>query len=98
VLGVLSLMPAEKIHRTNLGGHVEHVLAYAAAAVLVRLTQGKEPIWRPLLLLIVYAAALEYLQRFSPGRTPQVEDFLFSACGVLIGGSASYALRRVLPR
>jgi len=32
MIGLLSLMPAEKVARTSLGGHVEHVLAYFVTA------------------------------------------------------------------
>ena len=34
----------------------------------------------------LYAATLEYLQHFAPGRHPAVEDFLASALGALCGG------------
>ena len=36
----------------------------------------------------VYAAMLEYLQHFSPGRHPAIEDFALSAAGALCGGLA----------
>ena len=95
VLGTLSLLPAGSIHRTTFGNHAEHAIAYAAAAFLVVLAQREHPSSRALVLLILYAATLEYLQRFSPGRMPQMEDFLFSALGILIGGSAAWAFRRL---
>jgi VanZ family protein len=97
VLGALSLLPAGNVHRTNLGNHAEHALAYAAAAFLVVLAQREHPSSRALLLLVVYAAALEYLQRFSPGRMPQVEDFLFSALGILMGAVAAWTFKRLRP-
>jgi VanZ family protein len=95
VLGALSLLPAGSFHRTTLGNHTEHAIAYAAAAFLVVLAQREHPSARALVLLILYAAVLEYMQRFSPGRTPHMEDFLFSALGVLMGGSAAWAFRRL---
>jgi hypothetical protein len=36
----------------------------------------------------VYAGILEYLQHFSPGRHPAIEDFAASALGALCGGLA----------
>ena len=36
----------------------------------------------------LYAAILEYLQNFSPGRHPAVADFAASAIGALSGGIA----------
>jgi VanZ family protein len=49
----------------------------------------------------VYAGILEYLQNFSPGRHPAIEDFAASALGALCGGLAiAFLWRRlsVLPR
>jgi len=97
VLGALSLLPAGNVYRTNLGNHAEHALAYAAAAFLVVLAQRDQPSSRALLLLTAYAAALEYLQRFSPGRVPQVEDFLFSVLGILMGAVAAWTFKRLRP-
>jgi VanZ family protein len=42
----------------------------------------------------VYAALLEYLQRFSPGRHSSIEDFAASALGALCGGLAVALLWR----
>ena len=36
----------------------------------------------------VYAALLEYVQHFSPGRHPSFLDFVASALGALCGGLA----------
>ena len=93
VLGALSLLPAGSVPRTSLGNHAEHAIVYAAAAFLVVLAQ--HPTARALFLLTLYAAALEYLQRFSPGRTPHLEDFLFSAFGILTGIVAGYGFKHL---
>lgn len=95
VLGALSLLPAGSVHRTSLGNHAEHALAYAVTAFLVVLAQREHPSSRALLLLTLYAAALEYLQRLAPGRMPQLEDFVFSAVGVLMGAIAAWAFKRL---
>jgi VanZ family protein len=42
----------------------------------------------------VYAAVLEYLQHFSPGRHPSLVDFAASAFGALCGGLAVALLWR----
>jgi VanZ family protein len=44
----------------------------------------------------VYAGILEYLQHFSPGRHPAIEDFAASALGALCGGLAITLLWRRL--
>jgi len=84
-IGVLSLLPKEEMVRTGLGGHIEHVLAYAGTAAVVAYAYGvrRAPVFT--VGLIAYAGVLEFLQRFSPGRVSSIEDFAFSAIGVLLG-------------
>ena len=71
LLAVLSLLPAHDMVRTGFPGELEHLVAYAGSAAIgmagygpsrggVRVIGG---FW-------VYAAVLEYLQHFSPGRHP----------------------------
>jgi len=89
LLAVLSLMPAQDMVRTGLPGELEHLVAYAGSAAIgmagygpsrggVRVIGG---FW-------VYAAILEYLQHFSPGRHPSLVDFAASALGALCGALA----------
>ena len=47
-------------------------------------------------LFWVYAGLLEYLQHFSPGRHPAIEDFAASAFGAFAGGLAAALLVRCL--
>jgi VanZ family protein len=84
-IGVLSLLPADDIVRTSLGAHVEHVLAYACTSLITALAYRDWPVIRILVSLVIYAALLEYLQRFSPGRVSSIVDFAFSSAGVVIG-------------
>lgn len=70
--------------RTRLGGHAEHMIAYAGTAALLRLsypTRGKQAF----VALVIYAGLLELLQNFSPGRHPAVLDWLSSSTGALLG-------------
>lgn len=85
MLAVLSLLPAEEMVRTSVGGHVEHTIAYAGTAFLLGLTY---PTWdwkRIAIALMSYAGILELLQNFAPGRHPAVLDWLSSSIGGLIG-------------
>ena len=83
--------------RTGLPGRVEHLVAYAGSAAIAVAGYGAIPggvqiiggFW-------VYAAILEYLQHFSPGRHPAIGDFAVSALGALCGGLAIAFLRRRL--
>jgi VanZ family protein len=89
VLAVLSLLPAEEMVRTGFPGGVEHFVAYAGSAAFAMAGYGRS---RGSLQIVggfwVYAAMLEYLQHFSPGRHPAIEDFALSAAGALCGGLA----------
>ena len=85
LLAVLSLMPGEQLTRTSLGGCAEHAIAYAGAAFITALAYGRQGLARLIFLFTAYAGLLEFLQRYSPGRTSSVGDFLYSAAGILIG-------------
>jgi VanZ family protein len=87
LLAILSLLPAEEMVRTGLPGRLEHFLAYAGSAAVAMAGYGAS---RGGMQIIggfwVYAGILEYLQHFSPGRHPAIEDFAASALGALCGG------------
>ena len=86
-LPILSWLPGRYITRTVLGPHAEHFIAYLGTTIVMGLAFQKRP--RPdiqCLLLILYAAVLEAGQIYSPGRHASINDFMFSATGVVIGG------------
>jgi VanZ family protein len=85
-LAILSLLPANQVVRTDLGGHLEHVIGYAGTSFLCTAgwRGGAEP-WLVFFALLAYAGALEFMQRFAPGRLSSLIDFIFSGSGVLIG-------------
>jgi VanZ family protein len=84
-IGALSLAPAERMTRTGLGGHIEHLAAYAATALAVGVAYADHGVLRIALALLAYAGCLEVLQQFSPGRTSSFLDFTMSSAGALIG-------------
>lgn len=98
LLAVLSLLPAEEMVRTSLSGHVEHAMAYAGTALLLRLGYPEHKVWRTALALVLYAGMLEYLQHYSPGRGPTVADWLASSTGVPIGLGGAHVVGRMLGR
>src|SRR5215469_14871151 len=87
LLAVLSLLPLEEIEavRTSLPGQVEHIIAYAGSTAVAMAGYGLN---RGAAWIIgcfwLYAATLEYLQNFSPGRNPALVDFAASAFGALV--------------
>jgi VanZ family protein len=85
LLAVLSLLPAEEMVRTGIGGRIEHVVAYAGAAFLVGHGYRARGLGRIAAALVVYAAGLELLQDFSPGRRSAIGDWLAGSGGVLLG-------------
>jgi VanZ family protein len=95
-IALLSLLPSDSIHRTELGGHLEHVLAYLGTAIAVSLAYRLQKTFQIFLMLIIFAGCLEYLQRFSPGRNSNFLDFLFSASGVALGMAVFLAGRSAM--
>jgi VanZ family protein len=97
LLAVLSLLPAEEMVRTGLPGRLEHFVAYGGSAAVAMAGYGAS---RGVVQIIggfwLYAGILEYLQHFSPGRHPAIEDFAASALGALCGGLAIAVLWRRL--
>jgi VanZ family protein len=83
LLAILSLLPDQQMVRP---GRLEHFVAYAGSAAIAMGGYGAS---RGSMQIIggfwVYAGILEYLQHFSPGRHPAMEDFAASALGALCG-------------
>jgi VanZ family protein len=94
-IALLSLLPADRITRTTLGGHLEHVFAYLATASIAGMAYRERPLAQVVLALIAYAGSLEFLQRFPPGRSSSLEDFVFSALGIALGIAISALLNQL---
>ena len=87
LLAVLSLLPAQQMVRTGFPGRLEHFVAYAGSAAIAMAGYGASRGSVQIIGgFIVYAGILEYLQHFSPGRHPAIDDFAASALGALCGG------------
>jgi len=83
----LSLLPAIKMVRGVVPAPVGHFVAYTVAGAIAMAVNGTR---RGGVQIIagfwVYAAILEYLQHFLPGRYPSIVAFIGSALGALCGG------------
>ena len=99
-IGVLSMLPAAEVSpvRTSMGGHVEHLLVYAAVALLTAVAYVEHSKIKIAASLILYAAALEYLQHYAPGRLSSLLDLTFSTTGVLIGLAIFHVIRLLRER
>jgi VanZ family protein len=96
-IGILSLLPATVVSpvRTSMGGHVEHLLVYAATALLTAIAYVDHSKIKVAVSLTLYAAALEYLQRYAPGRLSSLLGLTFSTTGVLIGLAIFQVIRHL---
>jgi VanZ family protein len=82
------LCPAKWKPRTGLGGPVDHFLAYFAVTSIVCFAWPKR--FMVGATLMVASGLLEWLQRFTPDRKPNIRAAL---CGV--GGTLLAAILRV---
>ena len=88
-IGFLYVLPEFNSMRTGLPGRLEHFIGYTGSAAVAMAGYGTH--WGAVRIIAsfwVYAAILEYLQHFSPGRHPSFLDFVASALGALCGGLA----------
>jgi hypothetical protein len=99
-IGIISLLPAAEVAfmRTSLGGHVEHLLAYAATSLITALAYLDHSRFKIAVSLVLYAAVLEFLQRYAPGRFSNLEDLTFSAAGTMLGLAAFHLLQHLRSR
>ncbi len=94
VLAVLSLLPAKDMPHTGWPDVLNHFIAYAGTAAITvpAYRKGRGSGWAIVAMLCIYAAILEYRQRFAPGRDPGVDDFIASSIGAICGGAAGALL------
>jgi VanZ family protein len=98
ILGLLSLLPAVEMVRTDLPGGFEHFIAYAGSAAIAMAGYGRTCRGARIIgFFCAYAGILEYLQHYSPGRHPAIADFALSALGALCGGLAIGLIRNRWP-
>jgi VanZ family protein len=97
LLAVLSLLPAQDVVRTGLPGQLEHFVTYAGSTTIAMAGYSRQlGTVRIIGLFWLYAAILEYLQHFSPGRYPSIADVAASAIGALFGALSAALLARCL--
>jgi VanZ family protein len=99
-IGILSLLPAADVApwRTSMGAPAEHLLAYAATTLITAFAYVDHGRLKITLALILYAAALEYLQRYAPGRLSSFEGLAFSATGIIIGVATVHVIEHIRAR
>ena len=92
-VGVLSLAPAAALPAAPISDKVEHAVAYALLALL-GCTTSRRGVLRTMIGVSVFGTAIEMLQGFSPGRSPDVLDALANIAGAALACSVVAMLRR----
>ncbi len=86
VIVVLSLVPGSERPQTGYPGKIEHMIAYAGAGLFAALgyerSRSRRTYWA---LAAALSFLLEYLQHFSPGRSPNILDAVASSFGLTAG-------------
>jgi VanZ family protein len=88
IIGVLSVVPGEARPHAFSPSQLEHVVAYLAVASTLALGYpGRRQFLAIVVLLTVYAGALEIAQLWVPGRLARVIDWLAGSAGAWTGAS-----------
>jgi VanZ family protein len=86
VVTLLSLLPQRDVPKVGVSDKLEHAIAYFGLALIGGLAFSTR---HSLLYLFVFlcamGGAIELLQSFSPGRTPELADAVADAAGAAAG-------------
>jgi VanZ family protein len=95
-IAFLSLAPKtlEGVGESLPHGSIQHFVGYSVTAALFGLAARRRhnPIGM-IVALMAFAALMEVLQSWSPGRHPEIEGFVASSLGAAVGAIAAYASR-----
>jgi VanZ family protein len=94
LVAALSLVPGSALPPTSIGDKVEHVIAYAVLGLLGAASSERSGT-RTILGLAVFGLAIEMLQTFSPGRSPDLIDLLADIAGASLGSGLALLLRHM---
>lgn len=96
LVGAFSLAPSATLPPVSMGDKAEHIIAYAVLGLL-GCASSCHRVARTVLGLSAFGAAIELLQAFSPGRSPEVLDALADIIGACFGCGLALVLRRLAP-
>ena len=95
LIAVLSLIPQEERVSIGLPGVSEHFIAYSVTGLLLGLSlPGRNGPLLAAVHLAWFAALLEFLQQWSPGRHPRVSDAIISAVAGGLGAAFAAWFRK----
>ncbi|HUL05495.1 MAG TPA: VanZ family protein [Candidatus Acidoferrum sp.] len=83
---VLSLLPQRDVPKVGVSDKLEHAIAYFGLAILGGLAfRERRRLLYLFVILCAMGGAIELLQAFSPGRTPELADAVADAAGAAAG-------------
>ncbi len=94
---IMTLGPLTARPQTPLPADFDRVAAYALLGLSFGLVYPRR-IYFLAAALIVTAGGLEWAQSLVPGRDGSFEDFLFKACGTIIGISIARAIQLIFDK
>ena len=94
LVAAVSLVPSTTLPPTSIGDKMEHVIAYAVLG-LFGAASSERGIMRVILGLAAFGLAIEVLQIFSPGRSPDPLDAVADIAGAGLGCSLAILLRHM---
>ena len=94
LVAVLSLAPSAALPSISFSDKAQHLITYAALGMLGAASSGRG-VLRTILGLAVLGIAIELLQGFSPGRSPDALDAVADVIGACLGCGATVVLRRM---
>jgi VanZ family protein len=84
-IAVMTLGPIGLRPQTHFSPDFERFAAYVVLGAFFALSYPQRRLWLLGLFLVAMAAVFEIGQVFVPMRDPRLIDFLFKACGAVIG-------------
>jgi VanZ family protein len=93
MIAVLSVVPAWLRPETDVPHHFEHFAAFFATGIACGLGYGRRPILISAALLL-FAAMIEIVQVFVPGRHARLSDFVVDGVAIVTGAILAALLRR----
>jgi len=97
-IAVLSLLPAETAISTGAGDKLEHGLAYAVLAILLRATFASPSMLKAWGFCTLFGGLIELGQVYSPGRYAEFMDMVANGTGAALGLSLYFAWATTLRR
>ena len=94
LVAAVCLVPSTTLPPTSIGDKLEHVIAYAVLGLLGAASSRRSAL-RVILGLAAFGLAIELLQTFSPGRSPELLDLVADIAGAGFGCGLAVLLRRM---